>query len=204
MNSKFLNLSNEKQDKIINAALKEFGENSFEKASTNNIVKYAEISKGTLFNYFNSKQELYDYLIDFSFSSITEVVLNDVDLNNPDLFERIKQIGISKIKYMSRYPYMLNFTKKYYERNTLEEIKELAEKYAPNIYTRVYSENIDFTLFKEGTNIEKAIKVTQWSIEKLGDELLLGNPCMDNLDEYKYIVSRIDDYLDFLKKSFYD
>ncbi|WP_234970565.1 TetR/AcrR family transcriptional regulator [Aedoeadaptatus urinae] len=42
--SKFNNLKPEKQKQIINAAIKEFVRNGFEKASTNEIVKRANIS----------------------------------------------------------------------------------------------------------------------------------------------------------------
>ena len=36
----------------------EFAQSGFEKASTNEIVKRSNISKGSLFNYFNSKKDL--------------------------------------------------------------------------------------------------------------------------------------------------
>lgn len=62
--SKFNNLKPEKQKQIINTAIKELVRNGFEKASTNEIVKRANISKGSLFNYFNSKKDLYLYLIE--------------------------------------------------------------------------------------------------------------------------------------------
>ena len=43
MNTRFYSLELEKQQRIINAALKEFARNGYEKASTNEIVKEAEI-----------------------------------------------------------------------------------------------------------------------------------------------------------------
>lgn len=55
----------EKQARIINAAMKEFVKSGYDKASTNKIVKEANISKGSLFNYFHSKKELYLYLIEY-------------------------------------------------------------------------------------------------------------------------------------------
>ncbi|MDD3656837.1 MAG: TetR/AcrR family transcriptional regulator, partial [Atribacterota bacterium] len=55
--SQFHSLESEKQERIINAALKEFARNGYGKASTNEIIKQAGISKGSLFNYFNNKKE---------------------------------------------------------------------------------------------------------------------------------------------------
>ena len=52
MFSKFLNLKPEKQEKILEVAIREFADKGFEKSSTNEIVKGAGISKGILFHYF--------------------------------------------------------------------------------------------------------------------------------------------------------
>ena len=45
MNEKFFDLKKEKQDRMINAALKVFAENGFRRASTDEMVKEAGISK---------------------------------------------------------------------------------------------------------------------------------------------------------------
>ena len=60
---KFEKINNEKKEKIIKSAIKEFIEEGFTGASTNTIVKNAGISKGSLFNYFENKENLYIYLV---------------------------------------------------------------------------------------------------------------------------------------------
>ena len=52
MNEKFFDLKKEKQDRMINAALKVFALNGYRHASTDDIVREAAISKGLLFHYF--------------------------------------------------------------------------------------------------------------------------------------------------------
>ncbi|MFW5889535.1 MAG: TetR family transcriptional regulator [Bacillota bacterium] len=59
----FLNLSEEKRNKIINAAIEEFSNNIIDKASINKIVKNANISRGSFYTYFKDKYDLLDYLI---------------------------------------------------------------------------------------------------------------------------------------------
>jgi len=49
MFSKFLNIQQEKQEHILDAAMKEFAQKGFENASTNEIVKEAGISKGLFY-----------------------------------------------------------------------------------------------------------------------------------------------------------
>ena len=106
--SKFNNLKPEKQKQIINAAIKEFVRNGFEKASTNEIVKRANISKGSLFNYFNSKKDLYLYLIEYSSKAI--VNLNEeIDLSETDLFKRIERVALQKFYVQQKYPQAFEF-----------------------------------------------------------------------------------------------
>ncbi|MCL2567997.1 MAG: TetR/AcrR family transcriptional regulator [Oscillospiraceae bacterium] len=64
MTEAFLALPEEKRRAIFHAAMAEFAEFGYEKASTNRIVQAAGIGKGMLFYYFGSKLELYQALLD--------------------------------------------------------------------------------------------------------------------------------------------
>lgn len=59
----FLNLSEDKRNKIIRAAIDEFSTSNIDKASINKIVKSANISRGSFYTYFKNKYDLLDYLI---------------------------------------------------------------------------------------------------------------------------------------------
>ena len=72
MFSKFLNLKPEKQERILEAAIKEFADKGFEKASTNEIVKEAGISKGILFHYFQNKKKLFLFVFDYCCRTLHE------------------------------------------------------------------------------------------------------------------------------------
>lgn len=87
----FENLDQNKQQRILNAALKEFENNDYEQASTNRIVKRAGIGKGMLFYYFRNKKALYQYLINYSIDIIMNKYLNLINTDEPDFIERIKQ-----------------------------------------------------------------------------------------------------------------
>ena len=66
MNEKFFDLKKEKQDRMINAALKVFALHGYRHACTDDIVKEAAISKGLLFHYFGSKLGVYAFVYDYS------------------------------------------------------------------------------------------------------------------------------------------
>lgn len=59
----FLNLPEEKRNTVINAAIDEFAEYGLENASTNRIVANSGISKGSFYQYFEDKQDVFMYLL---------------------------------------------------------------------------------------------------------------------------------------------
>ena len=99
----------EKEIKLLTVRWKNSVKNSFEKASTNNIVKKAGISKGLLFHYFSNKRELYEKLEEFTLKTISEKVKNEIDWQGTDIFDRLKQITIIKLKIIDKYPFIYDF-----------------------------------------------------------------------------------------------
>lgn len=59
----FFNLPEEKRSRLIELAIDEFAEHDFENASVSRIVARAGIAKGSLYQYFANKEDLYLYLI---------------------------------------------------------------------------------------------------------------------------------------------
>jgi AcrR family transcriptional regulator len=59
----FLNLPEEKREKIVHAAIDEFAEYGLENASTNRIVANSGISKGSFYQYFEDKQDVFMHLL---------------------------------------------------------------------------------------------------------------------------------------------
>lgn len=62
------------KDKILNAAIEEFGTKSYENASINSICKDNNISKGLIYHYFKNKDELYLYCVKACFDELTKFI----------------------------------------------------------------------------------------------------------------------------------
>lgn len=62
--STFSNLPEEKQERILQAAIKEFGMRNVQEGNLSNIVKDARIARGSLYQYFPTKEDLYVYVFD--------------------------------------------------------------------------------------------------------------------------------------------
>ncbi len=60
----FFNLPDEKRNTIVNTAIDEFAEYGFEAASINRIVANSGISKGSFYQYFEDKLDVFKHLID--------------------------------------------------------------------------------------------------------------------------------------------
>lgn len=193
----------EKRKQLIHAAMKEFGQNRFNIASTNNIVKEAGISKGLLYHYFPSKQALYDELRAFVIKLLSEAITSGVNWNNGDPIERLQEIAIIKMRLFNEYPYMVSFSKMMYENMSYEEIKKMIDSYIPNIYTRIYTENIDYSLFKEGTDIQKTLKFLQYFLDHFSEEKLPMVMSNDSHIDADSLKEEMDQYLSLFKQTFY-
>lgn len=206
MSSKFLSLNQEKQERILNAALKEFAQKGYENASTNEIVKSAEISKGLLFHYFNNKKELYLFLYNHFVEVLMEEFFNELDFSQRDIFERLKSLMILKSKLMVRHPEVFDFMMSA-SMEASEEVKEALNSTNTELMQSSYGrlfENIDLTKFREGMDIQRTINIIMWTLEGFSNqELEKAKKLNKGLHDFDGAFKEVEVYIDMLKKSFY-
>lgn len=82
----FLNLDEDKKERIIHAALDEFSENTFNDASITNIVRKADISRGSFYQYFGSKETIYQYLVNYLYDKHRSDLYQILMENSGDLY----------------------------------------------------------------------------------------------------------------------
>ena len=160
MNEKFYALSEEKQNRIINAGFKVFSENSYRKSPVGEIAAEAGISKSLLFFYFRNKKELYLFLLKTSEEITKKKLLESGSYLGSDIFDIMYRGLLAKAEMMKEYPDMSRFAiKAYYEKDP-EVVKEVQEVVAP--YTKVETNTIlpplDLSLFKDGLDIDKMVE----------------------------------------------
>ena len=197
------NMEEEKRNRIINSALEEFSKNSFEKASTNNIVKKAGISKGLLFHYFNNKRELYKKLEEYVIWLLCNTIKKEVNWSGSDLIERLKEITFIKTKLLNQYPYLYDFSLALIKNGSIEALKKRYEQTFTELMTKAYQENIDYSLFKENVDIEKAVNIIQWTLEKIGEGSVENLKLTGKRIDLEQLFLMVDDYLKILKQVFY-
>ncbi len=100
----FLDLPEEKRQTILTAAISEFAEFGYQNASTNGIVKKSGISKGSLFQYFKNKEDLYFYILDIVTSELLESIGKEAAHLSPELFQRILDYSTLEFSWYLRNP----------------------------------------------------------------------------------------------------
>jgi AcrR family transcriptional regulator len=90
-NEQFAAMRRESQQKIEAAALQLFAEKGFHNTSISAIAKAAGISKGLLYNYYDSKEDLLDSLIDHAIDDNSEEIEAFLESALPP-FEKIRAI----------------------------------------------------------------------------------------------------------------
>jgi len=139
----FLNLDKEKQNRIIECAFNEFAARDYENAKLSNIIKSAKIPRGSLYQYFEDKADLYLYLIEISSNKKLEYLKED--LANPmelPFLKLFKKMYISGIQFAVDNPKMVQMF-------TLLLLKK------GEIYNKIFKGNLDMAIDLYKTMIDR-------------------------------------------------
>jgi len=203
---KLLNLEPKRREEIINAALKEFAAKGFDDASTNVIAKEAGISKSLMFHYVNNKKDFFLFLYEYCLEIIKKEYFYLVDLSEKDIFERLRQTYMLKVKVLKKYPWIFDFTKVVVftdseaVKNELDERRKNLDEYSLlNFYG-----DIDISKFRENLDVEKSKQLIYWAIGGYANQILEEMRSDENYKaDYEKIGIEFNGYLNELRKSFY-
>ena len=81
----FLNLPEEKQKKIIEASYKEFERVPIEQVSIKNIVETAEIARGSFYQYFEDKDDLFEYVMNLKVGNMEKNIKKIIEEENGNI-----------------------------------------------------------------------------------------------------------------------
>ena len=87
---RFYRLPEAKKQVIRQAAIKEFARVPFEKASINQIIQNADISRGSFYTYFEDKQDVVRYIFEDNARQMQECCERELDKNDGNLFDMLE------------------------------------------------------------------------------------------------------------------
>lgn len=149
----FYNLKEEKREKIEQALLKEFSNNTFEEASISNIISEAQIPRGSFYQYFENKEDAVEYIINKYLKKEKEKIYTSLLRNNGDIFKTSIDI----------YDYIIE---KINTTSNLKLFKNILQELRKN-NTNAFEENTEF--LSEKKTIEKIIDKRDLNIQEKED-----------------------------------
>lgn len=200
--TQFINLSQEKKNAIIQAALKEFAESGVINASTNNIVKNCGISKGSLFKYFHTKDDLCFYLFDIATDEMIKELNDKLPTFSTELFQRIIDYSVWETSWYINNPLKGSFIISVAKETDKDFVNKRNERYgkkSQNIYDKILKDVTD-DLFR--TKKSTVAKMLNWLIEGYNQDFLkktdLTKKSLKKVQsEY---ITQLTSYIDVLKK----
>lgn len=148
---------------------------------------------------------MYVYLIEYGIQ-VVEKLYDQIDLSETDLFKRIENIGLQKLQIQQKYPHVFDFLASSLQEESLE-VKEMIHQKVRSIYSegslKIY-EGIDYSKFREGIEIEKAIEILNWAMLGFGEKGLKQIHTFEDIGEFgEQYLQEWQRYSEILKFSFY-
>ncbi len=141
----FERISDEKRKRVLESAKAAFARDGFSGTNVNRVAAAADISVGSLYKYFRTKEDLFLAIIEES-HVLLETTLNAIFEAEPDFFGRIEAILRAAVTSAVQDPDLIRI----YLACTTEELSTLAERLSgriesvsANLYRRMVADAVD-------------------------------------------------------------
>lgn len=110
----FYNLEKSKREAIIKAAVAEFAKQPFEQASLTKIVENCKIAKGSMYQYFEDKMDLYLYIVDLAYEEKRRYVSKAFEKGG-DIFAVLEEYYRQSYLFAQEHPLFHQVTNKFWD-----------------------------------------------------------------------------------------
>ncbi len=184
----FHRLPPERQQRVLDAAMREFAAHGYQAASTNRIVRSLGIAKGTLFKYARTKEALYLYLYEQVLTEIALIQDDPATYTTPDLFRRVEDLFEALLAYAAREPLRYRFSM----RASLDtavgiynQVEQLRQRISKQHYTALF-DGVDWELY--ALPREQVLELFAWVFAGSRSAAIQAlNPDFDH-DEYVALI----------------
>ena len=163
----------ERRDEIINAGEKLFLEKGLAGATMDEIAREVELSKGTLYLYFPSKEELFLEITHRAIATMLSMMRNAIE-NEEGVLNRLEKFGEAHGRFTIEHPdhFQILMRTTDYSLFRKPELKELGHSILANqneiwkMVTDIIRDGIDEGLFKADTD-PLEVSISLWSISTM-------------------------------------
>ncbi len=107
--STFMNLDEEKKQRILEVCYREFSRYNFREASVTRIVDEAGIAKGSMYKYFDDKKDLYHFLIDHAVATKLNFIERNRDQKSGSIWDELWSGIETGARFDFQYPLYAQF-----------------------------------------------------------------------------------------------
>ncbi|MFH1632534.1 MAG: TetR/AcrR family transcriptional regulator [Chloroflexota bacterium] len=195
----FFNLPEDKRTLICQVALDEFAEYSFNQASINRMVAKSGIAKGSFYQYFEDKKDLFLYLV----QSAAEEKLNYISplMYNPDqhdIFTLLREMYLSGIRFADERPKYAEISRKILENMDASIYKEAMADNLPSAY-EFFETLLEKSIARGEVRPDIDIKMFAYLIASMNTLVIAYYTEYIAQDYDDKMFETIDKFLDFLK-----
>lgn len=173
----------EKQTTILEHAMLEFAKHGYAKASTNSISKAANLSKGLIFHYYSSKDELFRSAIEEALDRINKTIHAQFSYRSRDLFERLTELMNYKTLLLTNPDPAITFitTLALDENHELrDQVRQVQENYNSVLFQQLFQE-LDMSSYRSDFTLQEMMTLSMMVLEKVGEKLVSSNVEPDHL-----------------------
>jgi AcrR family transcriptional regulator len=103
--STFSNLAEDKQERVLEAALEEFADQGYQQASLNRLVAKAGIAKGSLYQYFPNKEGIFHFVFQKALQQVRRTLVGvKEETQTEDLFTRLEKSLLAGVRFLKEHP----------------------------------------------------------------------------------------------------
>ncbi len=108
---RFYRLPEAKKQMIREAAIKEFARVPFDRASINQIIRNADISRGSFYTYFVDKHDVVEFLLEDQFQQMQRFCKDELKSNGGDYFAMIERLFDFSVRELQKNPSMVQLVR---------------------------------------------------------------------------------------------
>ncbi len=194
----YFNLKLEKQERIMHAAIEEMGNHSFEHLNLANIIRKSEIPRGSFYQYFKDKNDLYDYFYQYigqkKYEFYGDLFLTDINIS---FLDRFYQIYVKGFYFAKTYPLLMKAGQKMI--NSEHYIKSEMAKKGMNQAVELYANFIQIDQKKGLIKKEIDSKFLASFLLEFMSKVTLDEFMKDTID-FNEIDRMVKQLVDILKK----
>lgn len=192
----FFNLPKEKKMRILKAGKKEFSRVPLEKAVIANIAKDASIPRGSFYQYFNSLEDLFSYVVEYMYGFNKQKFAECLKENNNNIYETLKDRFKKEIDRLSKEE------NRQFRINTfsllINENNNYSKKFIENIIDKCSNVDLEFLPleYQKSSTFSKMINLIK----------IVGDNCVQRFItsevSQEEIIEDYNEYVDLMRTKF--